>query len=640
MKKYLRLPTIFLLMLLVGALLCTAVSATGPQRYDPAQEGVVSEYYKVDTQKGYISGIAPGTTTKKLQSACAPTQLSISGEKVVTGTKISFFVEQTPVVPPEETPEEPPVETPDETPDEVPEGTTEDVPAETLAPVSVSRREISLTAIVTGDLNSDGDITISDMLLQKSYLLGSKLSATAVAAGDLTGEGDLTITDFLKVKSYLLGLEKVEATYTKGNLFLLTPGSSASWDVTNAASYITYDDTLLSVENGTVTALQKEGSGFIYALDAEGNILKRQLVTVLNDPVTISFNETKLTLSMGQSKKLTPVFNHPVSPEVTWKSSDTSVLTVKGGKITTVGYGKAKVTATLPNGKKASVTVTVAPPITDIAIERTLYKVKPGKTKSLNLLLTPANSGEEIIWTSSDPAIATVSADGTVTGVAYGTVTITAKGKYSGLSAKCKVKVCDVIQVAVTFDDGPSNNTATLLDFLKKNDIRVTFFMVGNRINSFKNTVKREAAEGHELGYHSYAHAMQPQLSSQQITSDFKKSDKMLYELTGKHFTVWRTPGGDFNSRVLSCVPAPHIMWSVDTLDWKSRDAYSVRSAILRAKDGDIVLLHDLYSSTVSGAIMAMEQMQKGNYEFLTVTELLSRDGKAPENGKTYYSDR
>ena len=595
MKKYLRLSTIFLLVLLIGMLLSTAVGAEGLQRYNADQEGIASEYYKVDSQSGYISGIAPGTSVQKLLSACTPAGLTASGETLATGTKIGFMA---------------------------------------------GENEISLTAIITGDLNGDGNITISDMLMEKSYLLGETLSPTATVAGDLTGDGKITITDFLKVKSFLLGLEKIEATYTGGDLFLLAPGESASWQIAEAASYITDDDTLVAIADGTVTAQSKEGSAFIYALDAEGNILDRQMVTVLSEPLTISLGVQKCTLTMGQSKALTPAFNHPVSPEVTWVSSDPAIVTVEDGKLSAVGFGKAKVTAKLQNGAKATVTVTVAPPITDIAIERTLYKVKPGKTKALNLLLTPAESGEEIIWTSSDPAIATVSADGTVTGVAYGTVTITAKGKYSGLSAKCKVKVCDVIQVAVTFDDGPSNNTAALLDFLKKKDIRVTFFMVGNRINSFKNTVKREAAEGHELGYHSYAHAMQPQLSSQQITSDFKKSDKILYDLTGKHFTVWRTPGGDFNSRVLSCVPAPHIMWSVDTLDWKSRDAYSVRNAILRAKDGDIVLLHDLYSSTVNGAIMAMEQMQKGNYEFVTVTELLSRNGTAPVNGKTYYSAR
>jgi len=164
---------------------------------------------------------------------------------------------------------------------------------------------------------------------------------------------------------------------------------------------------------------------------------------------------------------------------------------------------------------------------------------------------------------------------------------------------------------------------------------------VGNRMNSYSSIVKREAAEGHEIGYHSYAHAMQTGLSSEQIISDFQKSDEILYNLTGRHFTLWRTPGGSYSDRVVSCVPLPHIMWNEDTLDWKHRNTYSVYSAIInRANDGDIILMHDLYTSTVDGSIMAMEQMLKGDYEFLTVTELLSRDGTPPENSKTYFSDK
>ena len=197
-----------------------------------------------------------------------------------------------------------------------------------------------------------------------------------------------------------------------------------------------------------------------------------------------------------------------------------------------------------------------------------------------------------------------------------------------------------MIQVALTFDDGPSTHSAKLLDFLKKNDIHVTFFLVGNRINSYPGTVKRQAAEGHEIGYHSYGHESQTGLSSERITSDFKKADKILSDLTGKHFTLWRTPGGDYNDRVLKAVPLPHIMWSVDTKDWQSRNASSVYHAIRKAKDGDIVLLHDLYSSTVDGAIKAMEEMNKGDYEFLTVTELLSRKGKAPEKSTNYFSGK
>lgn len=594
MRKYFRISVFLLIIALLTASFSISVSAQSVERYDPALEGIRSEYYRIDGN--YISGIAPGTSVEKLRNACAPSGLTVSGDKVVTGTVLTYT------------------------------GETETV---------------SLTAVITGDLNGDGGITISDMLMLKTSLLGGKINPLASAAGDLNGDSKVTITDFLKVKSYLLGLEAVEASDTGGRLFLLAPGESRSWQIPEAVSWDADPGELVTVDDtGTITAGAGEGSAFVYALAEDGSVLQRQLVTVLNEPLTLSLNTKSCKLATGKSVTLKATFNHPITPMVQWASSDPSVVTVEKGTLKALRPGTATVTATLENGAKAEVAVTVAPPITHMDIPRTLYKIKPGSKKTLELQLKPADSGEEIIWTSSNASVAKVSADGTVTGVTYGTVTVTAKGKYSGLTASCQVKVCDVIQVALTFDDGPSTHSAKLLDFLKKNDIHVTFFLVGNRINSYPSTVKRQAAEGHEIGYHSYGHEGQPGLSTDRITGDFKKADKLLSDLTGKHFTLWRTPGGDYNDRVLKAVPLPHIMWSVDTKDWQNRNASSVYHAIRKAKDGDIVLLHDLYSTTVDGAIKAMEEMNKGDYEFLTVTELLSRKGTAPEKSKNYFSGK
>ena len=77
-------------------------------------------------------------------------------------------------------------------------------------------------------------------------------------------------------------------------------------------------------------------------------------------------------------------------------------------------------------------------------------------------------------------------------------------------------------------------------------------------------------------------------------------------------------------------------MWSVDTRDWETQSSDSNYRYITQAKDGDIILLHDLYSPSVNGAIRAMKDMLAGDYEFLTVTELLSRDGTPPENCTSY----
>lgn len=270
--------------------------------------------------------------------------------------------------------------------------------------------------------------------------------------------------------------------------------------------------------------------------------------------------------------------------------------------------------------------------------DRTLYKVKPGAKRTVEMEILPADTGDEIIWTSSNPKIAKVNAEGVITGVKKGTVTITARGKNTGFVATCQVKVCNVKQVAITFDDGPSKYTAELLDVLKENDIRVTFFLVGNRISSYKNTVKRLVEEGHEIGYHSWEHENQTKLSNSEIAGDYQKAAKTLKKIAGGEFTLWRTPGGSRNDRVLQQIDLPHIMWSYDTLDWKYRSSSRTCKVIKKAKDGDIVLLHDLHKTTVKGAIKALQQMQAGDYEFLTVTELLSRKGKTPKDHATYYS--
>ena len=264
-----------------------------------------------------------------------------------------------------------------------------------------------------------------------------------------------------------------------------------------------------------------------------------------------------------------------------------------------------------------------------------LFKVRPERTRNLAQDLTFA-AEDALVWKSSDPSIAKVDAKGVVTGVKNGTVTITVTDKANN-TAQCEVKVCNLKQVALTFDDGPSSHTKRLLDFLRENDVPVTFFLVGNRINEFSSTVQQAAKDGHEIGYHSYSHKMQPQLSNAQIISDFEKSNALLYELTGVEFTLWRTPGGDYNQRVLDCIDLPHILWSVDTRDWDHRNSSKVYSSVVNSGDGDIVLMHDLYGSTVDGTISALKEMLEEDYEFLTVTELLSRDGTPPKPCTTYF---
>lgn len=595
MRRFFRIS---ILSLVIAAMLFPAFLFVGAAAYDPQSEGIVSTYYYIDYEKGYISGIAPGTSAEHLLSVCLPGDCTLSQQTPATGT-------------------------------------------------TVSSSGHTLTAIVTGDLNGDGMVTITDMLMQKSAILGEELSPTAMAAGDVNYDGSVTITDFLQVKSTLLGLSSITAGKPHGTSvaeqgILLNPGSSQSLCGGKETASYTCDDTSVAVidKNGTVTAVSI-GSAFVYALNQEGNILSRVMVSVIQQPLTISFTDSHQVMSPGQTFTLMPQFNHPVAPPLSWSSTDSSVVTVNpDGTVTAQAYGSAIITAILPNGSYAQTEIKVAPSIASLSFDRELYKVKPGNYRYPKLSVFPADTEEEIVWTSSDPSIAQVSPDGVVFGIAYGDVTITATGKYSGLSASCQVNVCDVRQVAITFDDGPGNNTAWLLDYLKRNNIPVTFFLIGELISKYPNTVIRQAAEGHEIAYHSYKHQNHLQLSSEQIINDFNASNDMLRSLTGKEFTLWRSPGGNYDQRVLDCIQLPHIYWSVDTRDWETRNAEAIYQHIINnTGDGAIVLMHDIYGSTIEGAMRGIDALIAAGYEFLTVTELLSRDGTPPENSVNYYND-
>ena len=741
MKKIFKLPmaVILILALVLPTVLAIPAKAVGsPHLYDPFSDGIVSSYYHIDREKGFITGIAPGTTAEQLRKVLLPGDATISHETLVTGSTVTITVTE-PVppettepatestepptettapptedtVPPSEATEvtteatEPPAETTTETtvaPSEVTETTTETtaapsestetttettaapsettetttettaVPSETTgaatettaAPSETSEesteassdtgaaamlrtapetRVYTLTVIVTGDLNGDGNASITDLLILESSFLGKTLSDIATAAADINYDGKVTITDLLQIESYLLAKSVIKPGWPTGTtpedpLLLMTPSTSDSWTVENAASYCSGDEAIAIIDNaGIITSMATEGSTFVYALDTAGNIIDRIMVTVLNEKLTISLGESSRSLIMGQALTLSASFNHFIAAPIFWTSSDPDVVSVnQNGELTTNSLGTAVITATLRNGSKAECTIQVIPPLTDLSFGRPLYKLKPGHSRTLNAILTPADTSEELLWSSSDTSIATVNSDGIVTGVSYGTVTITVKGKYSGLTASCSVKICDVKQVAITFDDGPSIHTAELLNYLRDAHIPATFFMVGNRLQSYSNTLSQMVADGHEIGYHSYSHTLQSYLSSEQIKSDFKASSDILRELTGAEFTVWRAPGGDISDRILGCIPLPHIGWSVDTYDWQTQDSDSNYRYITGAKDGAIILLHDLYQPSVSGAIRAMKDMNAGDYEFVTVTELLSRGGTPPQNSVNYYN--
>ena len=195
--------------------------------------------------------------------------------------------------------------------------------------------------------------------------------------------------------------------------------------------------------------------------------------------------------------------------------------------------------------------------------------------------------------------------------------------------------------LALTFDDGPSGAlTERLLDGLQARGARATFFLCGYRMEQYPAALDRYLAEGHEIGVHSTVHTDLTKLSPQEVQQDMAETAGKIHSLTGISPRVMRPPGGAYNEAV--CREAARegmsvILWSVDTEDWTGKSAGEIADYVIsEAKDGDIILLHDIFEESVQGAVMALDDLMRRGYTFVTVNDLLADRGIAIQSGKVY----
>ncbi len=196
--------------------------------------------------------------------------------------------------------------------------------------------------------------------------------------------------------------------------------------------------------------------------------------------------------------------------------------------------------------------------------------------------------------------------------------------------------------IAFTFDDGPSDNTSRLLDILKKNNAKATFFLVGQNAGRYPDTIKKIVAQGCEVATHSWAHPNLNELDPEGIKNEILTSKNKIQELSNQPVKYLRPPYGNCNENVKEIAKKQGlslILWNVDTLDWKTRDKNATVEHILtHAKDGDIILMHDLYSQTVDAVEEVLPKLKKKGYTIVTVSELLEKKGYAIIPGEKYYS--
>ncbi|MBR3570857.1 MAG: polysaccharide deacetylase family protein [Oscillibacter sp.] len=196
--------------------------------------------------------------------------------------------------------------------------------------------------------------------------------------------------------------------------------------------------------------------------------------------------------------------------------------------------------------------------------------------------------------------------------------------------------------IAITFDDGPSNNTPTLLDGLEKRGAVATFFMCAHNGShgtaNHSDLLPRMAALGCQLANHSNSHPNFTKLSAEQVREQIANVEPYLYDAVGgEYLEVVRIPGGSNSERIRANVAHPIIIWSIDPLDWRDRNEEIVYNRIMqKAHDGGVILLHDLYPTSIAAGLRAIDSLREQGYEFVTVSELFRRRGVYLQNGVTY----
>ena len=215
----------------------------------------------------------------------------------------------------------------------------------------------------------------------------------------------------------------------------------------------------------------------------------------------------------------------------------------------------------------------------------------------------------------------------------------------SGLPSLGNIPKADAY-IALTFDDGPTGGssglTVRLLDALKEHNAHATFFMCGYRIKDFHTHMDRYLAEGHEVGNHTMNHPMKSLKgqTSSFVHEEVDSNSDFIESYIGQKPTVMRPVGGAYDDNVKECMKEsglPIVNWSLDTLDWKNRDADIIYQKIVdNAQDGDIVLMHDLRQCTLDGVVRAMETLEDRGFAFVTVSELAAIKGVTLEPGEVY----
>ncbi|MBR5230844.1 MAG: polysaccharide deacetylase family protein [Clostridia bacterium] len=190
--------------------------------------------------------------------------------------------------------------------------------------------------------------------------------------------------------------------------------------------------------------------------------------------------------------------------------------------------------------------------------------------------------------------------------------------------------------IALTFDDGPTENTQAIIDVLDKYGAKATFFVVGNRITNFEAALPAILKSGHEIGNHSWNHPRLPDLTMNQINRNIQRCNERVSEATGGYTPSFLRPPYGATNKTMYFEAKDYklitVIWSLDTLDWDVRNADKIYKTVMEnVRDGDIVLFHDTVPQNIEVLERILPELAAKGYQFVTVGEMFSFAKEAPK---------
>ncbi len=196
--------------------------------------------------------------------------------------------------------------------------------------------------------------------------------------------------------------------------------------------------------------------------------------------------------------------------------------------------------------------------------------------------------------------------------------------------------------VCLTFDDGPyPPTTERILDTLDMYNSKATFFVLGNMIWQYPQTLKRADDLGMQIGNHSYYHPHLPLCTWDKVIDEINMTNYDARLVIGHNLTMMRPPHGETNDMVREAIGMPIIKWSLDTLDWQNLNSGTIYNTIMdNVTDGDIILMHDTIDCTATAVEWIVPDLLERGFQLVTVEEMIRAKGWTEDPGVEYYAVR